>query len=950
MANKSKETITIENPLDGEVEDDPPGDGGAASPEEGAAGESESLEIDEDDNAQTSSDTDTEEEEKSSARNNNKKKGKNGKRKIKSKRGDKLAEKHQKLLDSASLDDEKLENFMDEEYIEVEEVDMNCLGMLFHFCQKAMAMTCAERIAAIKESASKFFPPGNMAAGLASGLHVLLYVVGLAMILSTKYFGTKECLELGLISTLTLQVFYTLFGSYKHFAIANADTLPAAVMVSVVSSVINYVEKDFKLNEEIRCGCEVDLDAVVEEIVILTNSECSCLNPGMIWGLQYGVANGTSFADVDENSIPAVHGYGATDPTLDIGKTWAGPHFHTCYEDVGNDGELHTEGSCFMRVQNTVLVAIIVCSTVTGASLFIMGKMKMGSLISFVPFPVQCAFLAACGFKIFKAGLGFMVDLKLLKTFKFKNDDGDSTGLQDMILYNIAPLIGMAVFIMYVEQKFHHSRIGQWLLPLILFTLTFSFYVLIGVYGVTKYSDKGVWDAYTTALGECRASGNESFLALPEGRKWLMEDDFADKPMFSQYGDLLDGKGKDVMWPCILSVSLLANSVILWLVSVMAVLMNSSILEEKTNRDIDFDNELKVSGGANALCGMVGGLTGFSTVPKTMMCYEMGLNHHTHESEHYYSGAFTVIFFACFMFVYKYIMPYAPLPVLGGFVVAIGLELCNDWLIKMKKDMETSMFYEVCILFVIMSYNFVFGFVLGLFMALVVFAGKYARLPTIKSAMTVIDYQGSNVWNHKQMLILNRFGRTVLLIRLQGFIFFFTAEKLRKKIIKIIEGVNKKSAEEVTHLCLDFRMVDEMDGTSLKKIKKMLRYLKYHGVTLCLSSLGPLEKKLDREGIKASKELFEDGTQAMYVLDTYDLAVEYCCERLLASRASFQLIKRNHQSGKYHLKEVVRGIIKYIRLGYRDYVKGEEFDTAAFRAICQTRDCECNSCPVSPVL
>ena len=107
------------------------------------------------------------------------------------------------------------------------------------------------------QSASKFFPPGNMAAGLASGLHVLLYVIGLAMILSTKYLGTKvrissstasecvsgslhvmiqclqECLELGLISTITVQLFYTIFGSYKHFAIANADTLPAAVMVSL---------------------------------------------------------------------------------------------------------------------------------------------------------------------------------------------------------------------------------------------------------------------------------------------------------------------------------------------------------------------------------------------------------------------------------------------------------------------------------------------------------------------------------------------------------------------------------------------------------------------------------------------------------------------------------------------------------------------------------------------
>ena len=76
-----------------------------------------------------------------------------------------------------------------------------------------------------------FFPPGNLAAGLASGLHVMLYVIGLAMILSNKYFTTKICLELATISTIFVQGTFTMFGSYKHYAIANADTLPAAVMV-----------------------------------------------------------------------------------------------------------------------------------------------------------------------------------------------------------------------------------------------------------------------------------------------------------------------------------------------------------------------------------------------------------------------------------------------------------------------------------------------------------------------------------------------------------------------------------------------------------------------------------------------------------------------------------------------------------------------------------------------
>ena len=39
-----------------------------------------------------------------------------------------------------------------------------------------------------------------------------------------------------------------------------------------------------------------------------------------------------------------------------------------------------------------------------------------------------------------------------------------------------------------------------------------------------------------------------------------------------------------------------------------------------------------------------------------------------------------------------------------------------------------------------------------------------SRLPTIKSAMTMVEYQGTNVWNHKQQAVLQRYGRNVVLI------------------------------------------------------------------------------------------------------------------------------------------------------------------------------------------
>ena len=120
----------------------------------------------------------------------------------------------------------------------------------------------------------------------------------------------------------------------------------------------------------------------------------------------------------------------------------------------GDDWEI----GCLAEARSSIVAAIMISCFSTGAVLYLLGKYKGGSLISFVPFPVQCGFLAGCGFKIVKTGVGFMISVKYL----LKGKAGWA------MLTNFLPVAIMGFFIIWVEGNFRRSKYRHWTLSLLL--------------------------------------------------------------------------------------------------------------------------------------------------------------------------------------------------------------------------------------------------------------------------------------------------------------------------------------------------------------------------------------------------------------------------------------------------------------------------------------------------
>ena len=672
---------------------------------------------------------------------------------------------------------------------------------------------------------------GNLAAGLASALHVNIYLLALGLLLSSPYMGIMTIVRLAVMGTAIQQAYATFFSSYRHFNITNADTLPAAIFVNMLTHAVEMVENENQMKYETERGIQSMVDASFRR-----GDTTGGVTQTSGMAADYSVLHTTANETVADSFTPRL----------------------LCVSDGGLpmsshlDNQPYEEYGCYDQAASTILVLIMITTMSVGAIMTLLGsRLNAGPLISFVPVTVQCAFLAGCGGSIFKKGVFFMVDVSSLTKSL-------GAGIAQVFI-NLAPVIGMSVFILYAEEKLHHTKYGRVALPGLLVFLTLCFYLVLVIYfmGQAATRDNYSWyDAMQDAQDPEANDGRSILPPLSEGRGWLMSPDEIDAsgryhfmgafgtlylPQFTHFhlwhfiidpvhaapieefvtqadceacssddeayingciwadmnnvvagsthpeytGSETEGACHHrlfkwvVHWGAIFNSKQVVNLVVITIVTLLAILLNSAAIEEETERDVEFDQELRTVGTGNVFSGLVGGFVGFSSVGKTMLCYHLGGKH--------FSGVFAVAYYVGFWFLFYLVGRFVPLPVLGSFICAIGLELLLEQTWHMRKKVSTEEMIEIISLLFVMVFSFVGGFALGMFIALVSFTAKYTSTPVIKSVLNGDEYQGSATRSKETRAFLHRYASEVITLRLQGFVFFFTAEKLRKSVIGVYE-------------------------------------------------------------------------------------------------------------------------------------------------------------------
>jgi SulP family sulfate permease len=395
------------------------------------------------------------------------------------------------------------------------------------------------------------------------------------------------------------------------------------------------------------------------------------------------------------------------------------------------------------------------------------------------------------------------------------------------------------------------------------------------------------------------------FEALRESG-WII--DLLDKP--SLWPPFAPSDLAMVRWAAIAQQWLSILSVVV--LSTLAVLMNSSGLELALHRDIDFDKELKVAGTANLIAGAGGGTTGFQDLGLTLLSHRLG-------GIYRMVGPMIALLCVLFMTAGAPFLTFVPKPLFGALLLWVGANLILDWLVLTFRRVTTAEYAVIIlILLIIISLGLLPGIIFGLIAGLILFVVDYSKVDIIKNELTGADFHSNVDRSEERRQFLETHGQGILIYRLQGFVFFGTADRLREQIIA---RLNNEEKGKVSYLVIDFLRVTGLDTSAVVSFQKLANFARQRGLALVLTGLNQLSQRAFLRSGLAGGEFGK-----VLLFPDLDRGVEWCEDQLL------ETIKPDgREPANYSVTEQLEQIIDDKKLAAKlaTYLKRVEFEPDA---------------------
>ncbi len=476
----------------------------------------------------------------------------------------------------------------------------------------------------------------------------------------------------------------------------------------------------------------------------------------------------------------------------------------------------------------TIWFAVLGSTFLTGGFLWLLGRLRLGRFIRFIPYPVVGGFLAGVGLLLAQGAIKVMTGtsptLSNLPTF-FE--------LTQLMLW--LPGLILALVLRWALGRFRHCLT----LPMILLVATLLLHGFLQLQGLSRDQ------------------------AIAQG--WLLEPVSATNPLQAWQSMSLSAVQWSALW------TQPGSLLTLFAVVAITILLCATSIEMATDQDMDFDRELRVAGIANLVTGGLGGMVGHLSVSRSLLNREAGATHRL-------SGIVAAGFCGVVAVAGSGALAFLPKAILGGLLLYLGLALLIEWVYEAYFRLSWVDYGLVlAILLIGARFGFLAGVGVGLLVACLLFVITYSSLQVIRNRLSGLTYPSRHNRTFHERRILQREGNNIQIFVVQGYLFFGTAYSLLSDIRAYLEGLDKENEQ---YLVLDFRLVSGLDSSAINSFVKMKHLAEQVNAYLLFTDLSP-----QIEGILRGKQgAIAPEDPICQTFPNLDTAIDWCEAKIIERR------------------------------------------------------------------
>lgn len=471
----------------------------------------------------------------------------------------------------------------------------------------------------------------------------------------------------------------------------------------------------------------------------------------------------------------------------------------------------------------SVAMLLVVTAIVTGALSYLFGRLRLGHLARFLPYPVLGGFLAATGYLLLRSAVNMALGTTVTA-------DNAAMLLAPDVLGRWLPwvLVGAALF---AATELHPRR---YTFPLGIAVIATGFFLWLAVTG--------------TSLSEASARG-------------LMLGPFDT----GEFAPVTPGMAAQADWWLVLSQAPLIVTVAG--LTVVAGLLKASAVELALDEEFDLNEEMKSLGVVNIAAAISATPVGFHSLGRTLLAANLGL-HGILPGLSVALGCAVVVLFG------SSLLSVLPLGLFIAIVASLGWGMVWTWVWAASRRIPLREYLIIpAILAAAVGAGFLQAIALGLVLSSVLFIVSYSKVGIVHAATTGAARRSNVERGADDLAFLARRGGRLLVLELDGYIFFGTAYGMLQSTVARL----KSSQPRVTTLLVDFRRVVGIDSSAGLTFAKLHRTCAREGVSLVFSGLG---EGLAREILPVVRESGADAP--LGVFPTLDAALEALENEVLA--------------------------------------------------------------------